>query len=478
MDIHPGALHLNEGHSAFAVLEFTRQLMERDGQPFQNVREIAAAMTVFTTHTPVEAGHDRFDAPLIEQVLGSFRRQLNIASDEFLALGRVVPHHREEPFCMTVLGLKMSRARVAVSALHGRISRAMWRNLWPDKSEDEIPIAYITNGVHMSTWLSEPMRQLYDTYLGADWEEQMHDPRTWAAVEAIEDAKFWECDQHLRAHLLDYVRRSVEHQMEARGEAEASLEAARRCLDPSVFTIGFARRFALYKRGDLLFRDLNRLDRLINHPERPVQIIMAGKAHPRDDAGKRTIQRVFQVTRDPRFAGKVVFVENYNMNMGRHLVQGVDLWLNTPRRPLEACGTSGQKVAINAGLNLSILDGWWAEAFDGENGFAIGGRGTFELGASGRDGPGGALPHSGRGGCPAVLRPRRGGDPAPLDRPAEARVAYAGVAFQRAADDAGLYSGLLFAGGGRPDGVAAAGADRSDDGSVNGPVRQSRRRVR
>jgi glycogen phosphorylase len=368
LGIWPGVVHLNEGHSAFAALELTRQLMERDGQPFRNMQEMASSMMVFTTHTPVEAGHDRFEAPLVEHVLGAFRRQLAIPTDDFMALGKVDPHNENEPFCMTVLGLKMSRYRNAVSALHGHISRAMWRGLWPERTRDEVPIAYITNGVHLGTWLADPMRQLYDRHFGPNWEERMHEPATWVAVDDIDNREFWKVDCLLRAHLVDYVRRCLQVQSAARGEPDRSAE----CLDPAALTVGFARRFSSYKRGDLVFRDLDQLQRLMGRTDRPIQFIISGKAHPRDDGGKRTIQHVYQLTQDPRFFGKVVFLENYNMNVARHLVQGVDLWLNNPRRPLEACGTSGQKVAVNAHLNLSVLDGWWAEAYDGDNGFAIG----------------------------------------------------------------------------------------------------------
>ncbi|MFW6059864.1 MAG: alpha-glucan family phosphorylase [Phycisphaeraceae bacterium] len=370
MGIHPSVLHLNEGHSAFAVLELARMMMERDGKSFEEVRERAASQTVFTTHTPVEAGHDRFKPSMVEEVLGPLRDKLGISGHHLLALGRADPHNHEEPFCMTVLALKMSRARNAVSALHGRVSRSMWRHLWPGRSEDEVPIGHITNGVHVATWLAAPMARLYEDAFGKHWLGRLDMPGLWEAVDQIDDAAFWKQHQLLRHQLVEYVRRCVEQQREARGEGETD---GQQVLEPDVLTIGFARRFASYKRADLLLRDLDRLDALVNDPQRPVQLIFAGKAHPADDSGKRVIQGVFNVTRDPRFAGRIVFIENYNMNVVRHLVQGVDLWLNNPRRPLEACGTSGQKVILNGGLNLSILDGWWAECYDGRNGFAIGG---------------------------------------------------------------------------------------------------------
>ena len=368
----PGVIHLNEGHSAFAVLELARELMERDGRPFAEVMEKAAAMTVFTTHTPVAAGHDRFEPRLVEETLGPLRGQLGISQRELLALGRVDPADDAEPLCMTVLGLKMSRSRNAVSALHGRTSRAMWRGLWPGLPEDRVPIGHITNGVHVATWLSVPMASLYARYLKEDWPRRMCDPETWRAVEHIDEEEFWEQHQILKAALVEFVRRRLSAQTAARGEEPPVTREGRPALDPAALTIGFARRFAAYKRADLLLRDLGRLDRLVNHPERPVQFLYAGKAHPNDESGKRLVQQVFAVTRDPRFQGKIVFIENHDVNVGRHLAQGVDLWLNTPLRPQEACGTSGQKAVINGGLNLSTLDGWWAQAYDGTNGFAIG----------------------------------------------------------------------------------------------------------
>jgi starch phosphorylase len=372
MGIRPGVIHLNEGHSAFALLELVRSLMEHDGRSFEEVRERAAGMTVFTTHTPLESGHDRFPPKLVEETLGPLRRRLRISEKELLALGRRDVGNSNEPFCMTILGLKMSRYRNAVSAIHARVSRAMWHGLWPSLPEDQVPIRDITNGVHTATWLAVPMAQLYRAYLGDDWQERIWDPDLWSAVDRIDEVEFWEQHQILKTHLVEYVRRSVRRQDEARGGGTRVSTDGRPCLDPAVLTIGFARRFATYKRGDLLMRDLDRLDRLVNHPERPVQIIFAGKAHPADDWGKGVIQKVFSVTRDPRFMGKIVFIENHDIGVGRHLVQGVDVWLNTPRRPLEASGTSGQKVVLNGGLNLSILDGWWAQAYDGTNGFAIG----------------------------------------------------------------------------------------------------------
>lgn len=370
--ILPGVIHLNEGHSAFATLELARILMERDGQMFDNIREMTAGMTVFTTHTPVPAGHDVFDPGLLEQTLAPLRLRLGLSQHQLLALGRVDPGNAGEYFSMTVLGFKMSRYHNAVSALHARITKAIWHNLWPGAARHQIPIHYITNGVHVDTWLAEPMADLFGKYLGPNWRDGMDDPRLWAGIERADDLELWARDQQLRAHLVQYVDRSIQRQERVRTGQEHSEYAERAKLDPNALTIGIARRFAAYKRMDLLFRDPARLDRLVNDPQRKVQFIFAGKAHPQDERGKQVIQTVFRFTRDPRFIGKVVFLENYDINVARHMVQGVDAWLNMPRRPLEACGTSGQKVAVNGGLNISTLDGWWAQAYDGLNGFAIG----------------------------------------------------------------------------------------------------------
>ena len=365
MGVFPGVIHLNEGHSAFAALEQSRTLMTREARRFPDVWETVSSQTVFTTHTPVEAGHDRFDPSLIEETLGPLREELGLSETELLALGRVNPHDDAEPFCMTVLGLKMSQHRNGVSARHGRLSRAMWRTVWPELPVDMVPVGHVTNGVHVRSWLAVPMVPMYERYLGADWQERMDKPQTWTAVDEIDDEEFWEQHEILRARLIEYVCRRMDRRGAGPGSTATSLEPAR-------LTIGFARRFASYKRADLLFRDPGRLRKLLSDPDRPVQIVCAGKAHPDNDEGKRLIQKIFQAMHDPGFAGRIVFIEDHDMNVGRHLVQGADLWLNTPRRPFEACGTSGQKAVLNGGLNLSVLDGWWAEAYDGTNGFAIG----------------------------------------------------------------------------------------------------------
>jgi starch phosphorylase len=368
----PGVLHLNEGHSAFAVLELARQIMVQDAVGFNDAFARARHRTVFTTHTPVDAGHDRFDAKLMEEALGPAREALGLSQKDFMALGRVNENNAQETFCMTVLGLRGSRTSNAVSALHGRVSRRMWQGLWAGEVEDKVPIDHVTNGVHVSSWLATPMRELLDTYLGAGWPDRMSAPETWTAALDIDARELWEAHQILKARLVSYVQRQVcaqEATRDADGRACALTEAR---LDPNVLTIGFARRFATYKRHNLIFDDEKRLENIVLNKSRPVQMIFAGKAHPQDDPGKHMIQRIFQLSRDPRFLGRIVFLEDYDINVGRHLVQSVDLWLNTPRRPREASGTSGMKAVFNGVLNLSIVDGWWAEAYDGTNGFAVG----------------------------------------------------------------------------------------------------------
>jgi len=372
MGITPGVLHLNEGHSAFVLLEAVRTRMQDEGLTFAQAVPRVTREVVFTTHTPVPAGHDRFSPELIEEHLGPLREQLGLSSEGLLALGHEDLDDSSGPFCMTVLGLKLSRRANAVSALHGEVSRAMWAGLYPNKSEDDVPIGHVTNGVHVPSWLAPEMSRLYDRHLGTDWDRHGSEARTWEGIENVDDAELWETHLSLKARLLEFVRHRAVQQSERRGEPPEVQEQLGRLLSADALTIGFARRFATYKRANLILADMERLVSLVSDPKRPVQFVFAGKAHPRDDPGKKVLQQIYELTRDPKFADKFVFVEDYDINVGRYFVQGVDVWLNNPRRPLEASGTSGQKVVLNGGLNLSVLDGWWAEAYDGLNGFAIG----------------------------------------------------------------------------------------------------------
>ncbi|MGH9402480.1 MAG: alpha-glucan family phosphorylase [Terriglobia bacterium] len=372
MGITPGVLHLNEGHSGFAVLEAIRDRMHEEGLGFEEAASRVAREVVFTTHTPVPAGHDRFGPALIEEHLGPLRERLDISHDALMALGRVTPEDPHEPFCMTVLGLKLSRHANAVSALHGKVSRKMWTGLYPGKPEDVVPIGHITNGVHVPSWLAPQMFQLYDRHLAQGWHEHSGEPRIWEGIESVDDGELWETHLSLKSRLLEFVRLRAVEQAERRGEPSESLQRLSRVLSPDALTIGFARRFATYKRANLILADIEKLASMVNDPKRPVQFVFAGKAHPHDEPGKTVLRQIAELMRHPKFTDKFVFVEDYDINVGRRFVQGVDVWLNNPRRPFEASGTSGMKVVLNGGLNLSVLDGWWAEAYDGLNGFAIG----------------------------------------------------------------------------------------------------------
>ena len=373
LGISPGVAHLNEGHSAFAALELLRQRMQAEGiDAIEAIRRVAPQV-VFTTHTPVPAGHDRFHPDLIEEHLGPLRDALGLDYNTFMGLGRVEPQDPHEDFCMTVLALKLSRRANAVSSLHGQVSRAMWSGLFPSRNEDQIPIGHITNGVHTHTWLAPAMRQVYDRHFGPDWPRRAGKPGFWDGIEQVNEGELWETHQILKVQLVESARRRAAHFAEQRGESPEAIAAIRRALSFDALTIGFARRFATYKRATLMLQDIDALAALVNDPRRPVQFVFAGKSHPKDQPGKQLLQQIARLKHDPRFAGKILFLEDYDIDVGRRLVHGVDVWANNPRRPLEACGTSGQKVVLNGGLNLSILDGWWAEAYDGQNGFAIGG---------------------------------------------------------------------------------------------------------
>jgi starch phosphorylase len=320
----------------------------------------------------VPAGHDRFAPHLIEEHLGPLREALELEQDQFLALGRVDPNDSDEQFCMTVLALKLSRRANAVSSVHGRVSRAMWTSLFPGYTEEQVPIGHITNGVHVQTWLAPQMHQVYDRHLGPNWPERCSEPGFWEAIDNVDDGELWETHQTLKSRLIDIARRRTARYAEQRGEPSEFVTQLRQSLSLDALTIGFARRFATYKRANLILQDMELIVSLVNDPQVPIQFVFAGKAHPQDHPGKEILQQIARLMRDSRFEGKLLFIEDYDINVGRHLVQGVDVWLNNPRRPLEASGTSGEKVVLNGGLNLSILDGWWAEAYDGLNGFAIG----------------------------------------------------------------------------------------------------------
>ncbi|BAY18127.1 putative alpha-glucan phosphorylase [Nostoc sp. HK-01] len=378
LGIKPSVHHLNEGHAAFCTLEIARQEIESTGKSFYDIEASVKKSCVFTTHTPVPAGHDVFSPDLIDSYFAQYWPQLRLSREQFLALGARRLGDPWEPFGMTVLALRMCRACNGVSELHGKVSRKMWTVLYPQHTEDTVPIGYITNGVHAPTWTAPLLADLYDQYLGKDWKTHAIDPQMWAKVDDIPDAELWTRHQILKERLIAYTRYKVKKSREQRGEDHQSIQAVDNLLDPNILTIGFARRFSPYKRGDLILRDAERAVKIFGNAQRPVQIIFAGKAHPADEEGKRIIQRLMEWCHNSGIIHRVAFIEDYDIYTGQKLVQGVDVWLNNPRRPLEASGTSGQKVCFNGGLNCSVLDGWWCEGYltgaDGKgiNGWAIG----------------------------------------------------------------------------------------------------------
>ncbi len=371
LGLDPKVWHMNEGHSAFLGLERCRELIAGLDVSFDVAREIAAANAIFTTHTPVAAGNDVFNFDLIDTFFSDFWPELRLDRDAFHELAAQGTGWGVG-FSMTVLALRLSAQHNGVSALHGEVSRKMWQALWPENDVDEVPIGSITNGVHTATWLAPRLDALFRRALGEDWYDHLDEPNRWTRLADLPDEDLWEAHVELKAAMIAYARERLQRQRHRVGEAGASLASAMSALDPSALTLGFARRFATYKRATLLFRDPARLARLLDNPERPVQIVFAGKAHPADQPGQDFIKQVYQFSRQPEFDGKIVFLEDYDIDMARHLVSGCDVWLNTPIRPHEASGTSGQKAALNGLPNCSILDGWWVEGYDGTNGWAIG----------------------------------------------------------------------------------------------------------
>ncbi|MFH2102193.1 MAG: alpha-glucan family phosphorylase [Chloroflexota bacterium] len=366
----PTVWHMNEGHAAFLILERARELVA-EGMSFEDAIAKTRASNVFTTHTPVPAGNDEFPLWLLDKYLAALWSELGLTRDQFIELA----HHQQtwgETFSMPILALRLSEGRNAVSELHGRVSQRMWNFLWPGTPEDEVPITYITNGVHTPTWMARRLRVLYERYLGEDWLDNLDAPELWEKIDLIPDQELWAVRNHLKRKLAFYIQERTRQRWMRGGFHPVQVIASGVMIDPYVLTIGFARRFATYKRANLVFQDLDRLLELVNQPNRPVQIIFSGKAHPADELGKQLIQEVYRVVKKAENGGRLVFLEDYDMNLARYLVQGVDVWLNNPRRPNEASGTSGMKAALNGGLNFSVLDGWWREAFNGDNGWAIG----------------------------------------------------------------------------------------------------------
>lgn len=378
LGLQPAVCHLNEGHAAFALLELARLEIERTGKSFYDIEAQVRDRCVFTTHTPVPAGHDAFSPDLIDSYFANYWPQLGLSRDQFLALGARRLGDPWEPFGMTVLALRLCRKANGVSELHGQVSRKMWNILYPERQVDQVPICHITNGVHARTWTAPLISDLFTQHFGANWSSQLVNPEVWNQIDQIPAQELWWRHQVLKERLIAHARSSIKQARRNRGEDPGAIAAVDQILDPGALTIGFARRFSPYKRGALILKDAERAIRILGNPERPVQIIFAGKAHPADEEGKRIIQRLMEWCRNASIWNRVAFIEDYDIYTAQKLVQGVDVWLNNPRRPLEASGTSGQKVCFNGGINCSVLDGWWCEGYrsgangEGQNGWAIG----------------------------------------------------------------------------------------------------------
>jgi len=367
---NPSVWHMNEGHAAFLTLERAREFVA-GGDTFEQAIEKTRGQNVFTTHTPVAAGNDEFPLWLIEKYLAAFWPQLKLSRDQFFEIARhQMP--QGETFSMGILALRNSKGRNAVSELHGDVSRKMWHFLWEGIDLEEVPITHITNGVHVSNWMARRLRVLLDKYLGPDWMDRLDDPELWNNIDKVPDEALWNVRQHQKRKLASYLRERVRDRWTHGGFHPVQVVSSGVLINPYALTIGFARRFATYKRASLVLTDVERLLEIINRPNMPVQIVFAGKAHPADEPGKQLIQQVYRQVKRAETGGRLVFVEDYDMNLARYLVQGVDVWMNTPRRPYEASGTSGMKAALNGALNFSVLDGWWREAYNGHNGWSIG----------------------------------------------------------------------------------------------------------
>ncbi|ACL76557.1 alpha-glucan family phosphorylase [Ruminiclostridium cellulolyticum] len=376
LGIQANVYHMNEGHSSFMGLELIRKLINEKHLNFSEAMEVVANSSIFTTHTPVPAGNDVFPLFMMDKYFGDFWGQLGLSRHDFFELGLKKPE--DQNFNMTVLALTLAGRKNGVSRLHGAVSRKIFGDVWPEVPEDDVPITYVTNGIHTLTWLSPKIKDLYDKYLETDWKKKIYSKETFTGIDSIPDEELWATHVELKNKLITFVRDRLKKQKLANGESMESVRQVDSFLDPNALTIGFARRFATYKRANLIFRNLARIQKILNNPERPMQIIFAGKAHPADGPAHDVIKNINDIAKMEGFYGKVILLENYNMTVARNLVQGVDVWMNNPRRPLEASGTSGQKVCINGVINFSILDGWWCEGYNGENGWVIGDESEFD----------------------------------------------------------------------------------------------------
>ena len=371
LKIKPTIYHMNEGHSSFVILELIKNFMKEKNVSFEVAKKLASTCTIFTTHTPVPAGNDIFPIELMDKYFSSYCNELGIARNDFLNMGAKY-ENSNQGFNMAVLALKIAGKKNGVSKLHGGVSKKLFSELWPNIQTEEIPITYVTNGVHTCTWLAPALKELYNTYMRPFWQEITQDREVWNDIDNIPDEKLWDVHMIQKQKLVNLVRKNIREQKIRNGASLEEINEVDKLLDPNALTIGFARRFATYKRADLIFRDIERITNILNNPNKPVQIIFAGKPHPADIQGQELVKRIYEISNMPQFKGKVIILENYNMYISRYLVSGVDIWLNNPRRPLEASGTSGEKAGLNGVINLSILDGWWYEGYDGQNGWAIG----------------------------------------------------------------------------------------------------------
>lgn len=372
LGLNPTVYHMNEGHSSFLILELIKNCMKEKQVSFEMARDIVSSRTVFTTHTPVPAGNDIFPVNLVEKYFKDYWDRLGISREEFLQMGMKPNAELNSGFNMGILALKVAGKKNGVSKLHGAVSRELFGDVWPHIAPNESPISYVTNGIHTCSWLAQDLKVLYNEYLAPYWQDSIYKDETWEKIREIPDEKLWEVHRIRKQKLLEFVKENVTNRLRRSNYPYEEIEEITSKLNPDALTIGFARRFATYKRGTLLFRDLERITQIVNHADKPVQIIIAGKAHPADREGQDLIKYIHEISMKPQFKGKIFLLENYNIAMSRYLISGVDVWLNTPRRPMEASGTSGQKASVNGVVNFSILDGWWAEGYNQQNGWAIG----------------------------------------------------------------------------------------------------------
>ena len=377
LGLNPTVYHMNEGHSAFLILELIKNIIKEKKVSFEVAKDIASSKTVFTTHTPVPAGNDIFPIALVEKYFKEFWPRLGLEREEFLKLGMKPCTDLEPGFNMGILALKVAGKKNGVSKLHGAVSRELFGDVWPEIAANESPITYVTNGIHTCSWLAPTLKELYNKYLIPYWQDNIHKNEVWENINNIPDEELWEIHQQRKIKLLNLVKENTTNRLRRSGYSYEEINDITSKLNPNALTIGFARRFATYKRATLIFRDLERITQILNNAERPVQLIFAGKAHPADKEGQDLIKRIHEISMMPQFKGKIFLLENYNIAMSRYLVSGVDVWLNNPRRPMEASGTSGQKASVNGVINFSVLDGWWAEGYNQENGWTIGTNAEF-----------------------------------------------------------------------------------------------------